>query len=154
MLRIPREVIEHKLDIDPAFKLIKQKERRYTTEKRETIWLEVNKLLEAGFIRPVNYPNWLANSVLIEKPDKSWRMCIDYTSLNKACPKDEYPLPRIYQIMDSTASCELLSFLDSYSGYHQISLAIDDEKTSFITPFGIFCYTKMAFGLKNGGATY
>jgi hypothetical protein len=154
MLRIPREVIEHKFNIDPAFKLIKQKERRYTTEKRETIWLEVNKLLEAGFIRPVNYPNWLANSVLIEKPDKSWRMCIDYTSLNKACPKDEYPLPRIYQIMDSTASCELLSFLDSYSGYHQISLAIDDEKTSFITPFGIFCYTKMAFGLKNGGATY
>jgi hypothetical protein len=84
-------------------------------------------------------------------------MCIDYTSLNKACPKDEYPLPRICQIMDSTASCELLSFLDAYSGYHQISLIIDDkEKTMFITPFGIFCYTKMAFGLKNrrGGGTY
>jgi hypothetical protein len=154
MLGISREVIEHKLSIDPAFKLIKQKERRYTTEKRETIWLEVNKLLEAGFIRPVNYPNWLANSVLVEKPNKSWRMCIDYTSLNKACPKDEYPLPRIYQIVDSTASCELLPFLDAYSGYHKISLAIDDENTSFITPFGIFCYTKMAFGLKNGGATY
>jgi hypothetical protein len=82
-------------------------------------------------------------------------MCIDYTSLNKACPKDEYPLPRIYQIVDSTASCELLSFLDAYPGYHQISLAVDDEeKTSFIMPFGIFCYTKMAFRLKNGGATY
>jgi hypothetical protein len=82
-------------------------------------------------------------------------MCIDYTSLNKACPKDEYPLSRICQIVDSTASCELLSFLHAYSGYHQISLAIDDEeKTAFITPFGIFCYTKMAFGLKNGGATY
>jgi hypothetical protein len=82
-------------------------------------------------------------------------MCIDYTSLNKACPKDEYPLPRICQIVDSTASCELLSFLDAYSGYHQISLAVDDEeKTAFIMLFGIFCYTKMAFGLKNGGATY
>jgi hypothetical protein len=82
-------------------------------------------------------------------------MCIDYTSLNKACPKDEYPLPHISQIIDSTTLCELLSFLDAYSGYHQISLAIDDEeKTTFITPFGIFCYTKMAFGLKNGGATY
>jgi hypothetical protein len=82
-------------------------------------------------------------------------MCIDYTSLNKACSKDEYLLPRICQIMDSTTSCELLSFLDAYSGYHQISLAIDDEeKIAFITPFGIFCYTKMAFGLKNGGATY
>jgi hypothetical protein len=82
-------------------------------------------------------------------------MCIDYTSLNKACLKAEYPLPHICQIMDSTTTSELLSFMDAYSGYHQISLATDDgEKTSFITPFGIFCYTKIAFGLKNGGATY
>jgi hypothetical protein len=82
-------------------------------------------------------------------------MCIGYISLNKACRKDEYPLPRICQIVDSTSSCELLSFLDAYSGYHQISLAIDDEeKITFITPFGIFYYTKMAFRLKNGGATY
>jgi hypothetical protein len=82
-------------------------------------------------------------------------MCIDYTSLNKACPKHEYPLPRICQIMDSTASCELLSFLEAYSGDHQISLTIDDEeKIAFITPFGIFCYTKMAFRLKNQGGTY
>jgi hypothetical protein len=82
-------------------------------------------------------------------------MCIDYTSLNKACPKDEYPLPHICQIIDSMTSFELLSFLDTYSGYHQISLAIDDEdKTAFITPFRIFCYTKMTFRLKNGGATY
>jgi hypothetical protein len=152
---IPREVIEHKLEIDPAFKPIKQKERRYTPDRREAIRLEVNKLLEVGFIRPVDYPIWLANPVLVEKPDGSWCMCIDYTSLNKACPKDEYPLPRICQIVDSTAPCELLSFLDAYSGYHQISLAVDDEeKTVFITSFGIFCYTKMTFGLKNGGATY
>jgi hypothetical protein len=82
-------------------------------------------------------------------------MCIDYTNLNKACPKHDYPLPHIYQIVDSTTSCELLSFLDAYSGYHQISLTIDDEeKTVFITPFEIFCYTKMTFGLKNRGATY
>jgi hypothetical protein len=155
MPRIPREVIEHKLGIEPAFKPIKQKERRYTPKRRKTIWLEVNKLLEAGIIRPVDSPSWLANPVLVEKPDGSWRMCIDYTSLKKACPKDEYPMPRICQIIDSTASCELLSFLDAYSGYHQISLTIDDEeKIAFITPFEIFCYTKMAFGLKNGGATY
>jgi hypothetical protein len=78
-------------------------------------------------------------------------MCIDYTSLNKVCPKEEYPLLCICQIVNSTASCELLSFLNAYSGYHQISLVIDDkEKTAFITPFEIFCYTKMAFGLKNG----
>jgi hypothetical protein len=85
-------------------------------------------LLEAGFIKPVDYLSWLANPVLVEKSNKSWWMYIDYTSLNKACPKDEYPLPRIYQIVDSTALCELLSFLDAYSGYHQISLAVDDEK--------------------------
>jgi hypothetical protein len=82
-------------------------------------------------------------------------MCIDYTNLNKACSKDEYNLPRICQIVDFTASCELLSFLYTYSGYHQISLTIDDvEKTVFITSFGIFYYTKMAFRLKNRGATY
>jgi hypothetical protein len=139
---IHREVIEHKLGIDPAFKPIKQKEKRYTPERRKTIRLEVNKLLEAGFIR-------LANTVLVEKSEGSWCMCIDYTSLNKSCPKDEYPLPRICQIVDSTASYELLSFLDAYSGYHQISLTIDDlEKIAFITLF------KMAFGLKNGGPTY
>jgi hypothetical protein len=93
MSGIPREVIEHKLGIDPAFKPIKQKGRRYTPERCETIRLEVNRLLESGFIRPVDYPSWLANTVLVEKSDGSWRMCIDYTSLNKACPKDEYPCP-------------------------------------------------------------
>jgi hypothetical protein len=118
MPRILREVIEHKLGIDPAFKSIKQKERRYTPERHETIRLEVNKLLEAVFIMPVDYPSWLANPVLVEKPDGSWRMCINYTSLNKACPKDEYSLPHICQIVDSKASCELLSFLDAYLGYH------------------------------------
>jgi hypothetical protein len=152
---IPRKVIEHKLGIDPAFKPIKHKERRYTPERCKTIRLEVNKLLEVEFIRPVDYPSWLANPVHVEKLDKSWRMCIDYTSLNKAYPKDEYPLPCICQIIDSTASCELLSFLDAYLGYYQISLAFDDEeKIAFITPFGIFCYINIAFGLKNGGATY
>jgi hypothetical protein len=82
-------------------------------------------------------------------------MYIDYASLNKACPKDEYPPPRIYQIVDSTSSCELLSFLDTYLGYHQISLTIDDkEKIAFITSFGIFYYTKMVFDRKSRRATY
>ena len=82
-------------------------------------------------------------------------MCIDYTSLNKACPKDPFALPRIDQVIDSTAGCELLSFLDAYSGYHQIKLKkSDQEKTSFITPYGAYCYTSMSMGLKNAGATY
>jgi hypothetical protein len=82
-------------------------------------------------------------------------MCIDYTSLNKACPKDPFALPRIDQVIDSTAGCDLLSFLDAYSGYHQIPLYQPDQiKTSFITPYGAYCYVTMPFGLKNAGATY
>jgi hypothetical protein len=82
-------------------------------------------------------------------------MCVDYIDLNRACPKDPFGLPRIDQVVDSTAGCELLSFLDCYSGYHQIALAVDDqEKTSFITLVGAYCYNTMSFGLKNAGATY
>ena len=82
-------------------------------------------------------------------------MCVDYTDLNKHCPKDPFVLPRIDEVVDSTAGCELLSFLDCYSDYHQISLKEEDQiKTSFITPFGAYCYKTMSFGLKNAGATY
>ena len=82
-------------------------------------------------------------------------MCVDYTDLNKHCPKDPFNLPRIDEVVDSTAGCELLCFLDCYSGYHQISLKEEDQiKTSFITPFGAYCYTTMSFGLKNASATY
>ena len=82
-------------------------------------------------------------------------MCVDYTDLNKHCPKDPFGLPRIEEVVDSTAGCELLSFLDCYSGYHQITLKKDDQiKTSFITPFGAYCYMTMSFGLKNARATY
>jgi len=103
----------------------------------------------------VYHPDWLANPVLIRKKNKEWRMCVDYTDLNKHCPKDPFGLPRIDEVVDSTASCELLSFLDSYSGYHKISLKQDDQiKTTFIMPFGAYYYTTMSFGLKNTGATY
>lgn len=82
-------------------------------------------------------------------------MCIDFTDLNKTCPNDDFPLPRIDQLVDSTSGCELLSFLDAYSGYHQINMCKEDEeKTSFITPYGTYCYVKMPFGLKNAGATF
>ena len=82
-------------------------------------------------------------------------MCVDYTSLNKACPRDPFPLPRIDQIIDSTSGCEILSFLDAYSGYHQIAMKESDQlATSFVTPFGSYCYVSMSFGLKNAGATY
>jgi hypothetical protein len=104
----------------------------------------------------VLHPEWLANPVLVLKKNKvDWRMCVDYKDLNKHCLKDPFGLPRIDQVVDSIAGCSVLSFLDCYSGYHQISLAKEDEeKTTFITLFGAFCYTSMPFGLKNAGATY
>jgi hypothetical protein len=114
-------------------------------ERRKTIRVEVKKLLEFRFIKPVDYTSWLASPVLVEKFDGSWCMCIDYTNLNKACPKDEYPLPRICQIMDSTTTSELLSFLDTYSGYDQIRLATDDEEKNTIY------YAVQNFLLHQGG---
>ena len=82
-------------------------------------------------------------------------MCVDYTGLNKACPKDLFPLARIDQVVDSTSGCETLCFLDAYSGYHQIAMKESDQlTTSFITPFRSFCYVTMLFDLKNAGATY
>src|SRR5205809_5494927 len=111
--------------------------------------------MAANFIREDYHPDWLANPVLVKKKNGKWRMCIYYMDLNKACPKDPFGLPRIDQVVDSTAWCELLCFLDAYSGYHQVSLAEPDcIKTSFITPFGTYCYITMPFGLKNAGATY
>jgi hypothetical protein len=82
-------------------------------------------------------------------------MCVDYTSLNKACPMDQFPLPRIDQVVDSTARCETLCFLYAYSGYHQIALCVADQlATSFITSFDVYCYQTTPFGLKNVGATF
>ena len=104
----------------------------------------------AGFIREILHPDWLANPVLVQKKNTDeWRMCVDYTDLNKHCPKDPFGLPRIDQIVDSIAGSALLSFLYCYSGYHQIALKEEDQsKTSFITPFGAYCYKTMSFGLK------
>ena len=82
-------------------------------------------------------------------------MCVDFTDLNKACPKDSYPLPRIDQLMDSIVGHQLLSFMDAFLGYNRILMdEADQEKTSFITSQGLFCYKVMPFGLKNAGATY
>ena len=152
---VPRELAEHHLKTDPKLKPVKQFLHRFNDERRDTIGEEIARLLATGFIMEVFYPEWLANPVLVLKKNMTWHMCIEYTDLNKACPKDPFALPRIYQIIDSTAGCELLCFLHAYSGYDQLKMALEDqEKTTFITPFGIFCYTSMPFGLKNAGDTY
>ena len=152
---IPREVTEHTLDVRAGSRPVKQRLRRFDKEKRRAISEEVQKLLAARFIKEVSHLEWLANPVLVKKKNGKWRMCVDYTGLNKACPKVPFPLPRIDQIIDSTAGCETLSFLDAYSSYHQIKMKESDQLgTSFITPFGMYFYVTMPFGLTNAGATY
>jgi hypothetical protein len=137
---IPRDLAEHSLDIRAGARPVKQHLCRFDEEKRRAIGEEVHKLMAAGFIKEVFHREWLANPVLVKKKGGKWRMCVDYTGLNKACPKVPYPLPRIDQIVDSTAGCETLSFLDAYSGYHQIKMKESDQlATSFITPFGMYC---------------
>jgi hypothetical protein len=104
--------------------------------------------MAAGFIKEVFHPKWLANPVLVRKKDGKWRMCVDYTGLNKTCPKVPYPLSHIDQIVDSTAGCETLSFLDAYSSYHQIKMKESDQlATSFITPFGMYCERELGLHL-------
>ena len=146
-------VITHRLNASPSFKPIKQKRRSFAPERQKAINEEVGKLLQARAIREVEYPEWLGNVVLVKKANGKWRLCIDFTGINKACPKDSFPFPRINLIVDATAS--LISFMDAFSGYNQISMDPDDqEKTSFVTVQGTYCYHVMLFGHKNAGATY
>jgi hypothetical protein len=155
MLGVPRELAEHTLEVYKTARPIKQKLRRFAKDRKQAIEVEVCKLLAAGFICECKHPVWIANLVLVPKKTGGLRMCIDYTDLNKHCLKDPFPLPRIDQVVDSTAGSVLLCFFDCYSEYHQIALHPDDEdKTTFITPHDIYCYKVRTFGLKNAGATY
>ncbi|XP_071925708.1 uncharacterized protein [Coffea arabica] len=152
---IPTDLAVHHLDVDPHFKPVKQKKRSFAPERNEVIKAKVGKLLESKIILEVYYPTWLANPVLVKKEDQTWRMCVDFTDLNKAYPKDCFPLPRIDRLVDSTVGFDVLCFLDAFKGYHQIEMDEEDrDKTSFITEEGTYCYRTMPFGLKNAGATY
>ncbi|GJU75223.1 reverse transcriptase domain-containing protein [Tanacetum coccineum] len=116
---------------------------------------EVEKLVDAGIMKEVHYHSWLSNPVMVKKHDGSWRMCVDFKDLNKACPQDGYPLSEIDWKVESLCGYPFKCFLDAYKGYHQIKMEKEDEeKMTFITNQGICCYLKMPFGLKNAGATY
>ena len=155
MSGIDPSTICHKLNVNPSIRPIKQKRRVFALDRNQAISDEVGKLLTTGFIKEVCYPDWLANVVMVKKANGKWRMCVDFTDLNKAYPKDSFPLPRIDQLVDLTAGHKLLTFMDAFSGYNQIMMDEDDqEKTSFITSKGLFCYKVMPFGLKNAEATY
>ena len=134
-------VIKHKLNINPAFKPVKQKRRSFTPEWQKAINEEVNKLLQAKAIREVEYPDWLANVVLVKKENGKWWLCINFTNVNRAYSKDSFSLPWIDLIVDATTGHELLSFMDAFSGYNQIKMdPSDQEKTSFVTGQGTYCY--------------
>ena len=152
---IDPDVITHCLNVYPSSKPVQQKKSVFAPERNNAIKEEVQKLIAAKFIREVYYPDWLANVVMVKKVNSKWRICVDFTDLNKVCPKDSYPLPRIDQLVDSTAGHKLLSFMDAFSGYNQIRMNdADQEKTSFVTSQGLFCYKVMSFSLKNAWATY
>jgi hypothetical protein len=116
---VPRNLIEHSLNVDPKATPKRQHLRRFADDQRDAIKKELSKLLAVGFIREVFHHKWLANPILIRKKKcNEWRMSVDYANLNKHCPKDPFGLPRIDQVIDSTSGCDLLCFLDYYFGYH------------------------------------
>ena len=148
-------VASHKLSIYKEARYISQKKCKLGEERRLATKVEADKLLNAGFIEEAQYTTWLFNVVLVKKANGKWRMCVDYTDLNKACPRDAYPLPNIDRLVDGSAGNKVLSFLDAYSEYNQIPMASSDmQKTAFITDDANYFYKVMPFGLKNAGATY
>ncbi|PNX87219.1 gag-pol polyprotein [Trifolium pratense] len=152
---IDERVITHKLSISPSIKPISQRKRKVGEERRVAIAEEVAKLKEAGFIEEIKYPSWLANVVMVKKANGKWRMCVDFTDLNKACPKDPYSLPNIDRLIDGASGCKMLSFMDAYSGYNQIKMnPTDAPHTAFMSNTCNYFYNVMPFGLKNAGATY
>jgi len=155
MVGINPNFISHKLNVDQKARPKVQRRRRMSPEKLEAIREETRKLMTANHIREIQYPEWLANVVMVKKANGKWRMCVDFTDLNNACPKDSYPLPNIDSLVDNASGCGLLSFLDAYSGYNQIHMHPEDEdKTAFMGEAANYCYKVMHFGLKNAGATY
>jgi hypothetical protein len=148
-------LVAHSLNVESSTKPVVQPMRTFHTEMEAQITQEVKKLLAAGFIKPIQHPRWLLNIVSVKKKNGQIRCCVDFRNFNKACPKDEFPLPNMDLLIDSATGHVMFSFMDEFSGYNQIRMSTKDaEKTVFRTPIGNFYYTVMPFGLKNVGATY
>ncbi|GJR30586.1 reverse transcriptase domain-containing protein [Tanacetum coccineum] len=155
MTGVPRSIAEHCLNIQEGCPPVRQKKRGQTPKRNKAIKEEVEKLVDAGIMKEVHYHSWLSNPVMVKKHDGTWRMCVDFKDLNNACPKGCYPLPEIDWKIESLCGYPFKCFLDTYKGYHQIKMAKEDEeKMAFTTNQGIFCYSKMPFGLKNAEAAY
>ncbi|GKB59665.1 reverse transcriptase domain-containing protein [Tanacetum coccineum] len=155
MTGVLRHLAEHRLNVREGCSPVRQKKRSQAPERNKAIQEEVEKLIDADIMKEVHYHSWLSKPVMVKKHDNSWRMRVDFKDLNKACPKDGYPLPEIDWKVESLCGYPFKYLLDPYKGYHQIKMAKEDEeKTTFITSKGIFCYSKIPFGLKNARATY
>ncbi|GKD66953.1 hypothetical protein Tco_1309061 [Tanacetum coccineum] len=170
MTGVPLHIAKHRLNVQEGCSPVRQKKRGQAPERNKAIQEEVKKLVDADIMKEVfeihthfpavimflhHYYSWLSNPVMVKKHDDSWKMCVDFKDLNKACPKDGYPLSKIDWKVESLCGYPFKCFLDAYKGYHQIKIAKEDEeKTTFNTSQGIFCYFKMPFALKHAGATY
>ncbi|GAA0187324.1 hypothetical protein LIER_34612 [Lithospermum erythrorhizon] len=149
------EVAIHRLHFDSMYVSIKQRKQTFSGKKNMAIHSEVETLLKAKAICELQFPEWIVNVVLVKKSNGKWRMCTDFTSLNKACPKDFYPLSCLGTLVDGNAGHEVFDFMDPSRGYHQVRmLPEDEEKTAFFIECGLFCWKVISFGLKNTGATY
>ena len=149
MLELDPRLVAHTFNVDPEAKPVAQLARIFHTEIKGQIVKEVQKLLAARFIKPIQHSCWLSNIVPVKKKNGQIRCCVDFRNLNRAYPKDEFPLPNMDLLIDSTARSAMFSFMDGFSGYNQIRMAPRDaEKTAFRTPMGNFYYTVMPFGLK------
>ncbi|GJT82798.1 hypothetical protein Tco_1057140 [Tanacetum coccineum] len=154
MTGVPRSVAEHRLNIREGYSPVRQKKRGQALDRAKAIQAEVKKLVEAGIMRKVFYHEWLSNPVMVKKHDGGWRMCVDFTDLNKACPQDCYPFQKLTGKLNLFAVTPFKCFLDAYKGYHQIQMAeSDEEKTVFHTNQWVYCYTKMP-GYGPTGPTY
>ena len=149
------KIAVHNLAIKHGTRPVKQAQRFFRPELVPKIEEELNKLIEAGFIREAKYPTWISSIVPVKKKNGKIRICVDFRNLNNACPKDDFPIPIAELTVDSTTGHEALSFMDGFSGYNQIRMTpTDEELTTFRTLKGNYCYKVMPFGLKNAGAAY
>ena len=155
MSGLDTHVVVHRLPLREECASVKQKLRKVKPEILLKIIEEVKKQQDAGCLEVSKYPQWVVNIVPVPKKDGKVQMCVDYRDLNRANPRDNFPLPHIDTLVDNIAKHSLFSFMDGFSGYNQIRMAPEDmEKTTFLTMWGTFCYKVMPFGLKNAGATY
>jgi hypothetical protein len=154
---LDRSIVEHRLPLKPGFWLFQQRAWQMKAEVLEEVKKEVEKMIEAGFIRTCRYAEWISSVVPVQKKDGRWRVCVDFRDLNRATPKDEYPMPVAETLINAAAGHKILSFMDGNASYNQIFMAPEDiHKTAFRVPgaVGLFEYVVMTFGLKNAGATY